>query len=219
APPCAPPRAPPPAVARPGGRGPARGPARRNGPRPGGLAVAPPGAPRGLFPPRLSIPAKPGPLTLYFPKWIPGTHGPTGPIGSLAGLRLKAAGKDVPWHRDEEDMYAFHCDVPEGADAVDVELDHAGGGRGGRGAASDKLVVIRWNEMPPSPAGRPIQSLPFRASLRLPEGWKSGTALPSESTEAATTRYQTVPLETLVDSPVIAGAHFRTIELNGGGDG
>jgi predicted metalloprotease with PDZ domain len=194
--------------------------ARADEARPVELAVDASEAPRGLIHARLTVPAKPGPLTLYFPKWIPGTHGPTGPIGSLAGLRLKAAGKDVPWHRDEEDMYAFHCEVPEGAAAVDVELDHAGGGRGGRGASSDKVVVIRWNEMLLYPAGRPIQSLPFRASLRLPEGWKSGTALPSEGTEGATTRYQTVPLETLVDSPVIAGAYFRTIELGtGGGDG
>src|SRR5215475_3322673 len=37
---------------------------------------------------RLVIPAKPGPLTLLYPKWLPGTHGPGGPIGHLGGLKL-----------------------------------------------------------------------------------------------------------------------------------
>src|SRR5262245_53567858 len=37
---------------------------------------------------RMTIPAKPGPLTLCYPKWIPGTHGPNGPIGRLGGLRI-----------------------------------------------------------------------------------------------------------------------------------
>src|SRR6202162_6682833 len=37
-----------------------------------------------------SIPAAPGPLTLLYPQWIPGTHGPSGPIDRLAGLTIRA---------------------------------------------------------------------------------------------------------------------------------
>ena len=37
----------------------------------------------------LTVPANPGPLTLYYPKWIPGTHGPIGPISEQAGLRVR----------------------------------------------------------------------------------------------------------------------------------
>src|SRR5579859_2793590 len=70
-------------------------------------------APRRIYHARMAFPVEPGPLTLYFPKWIPGTHGPTGPIASLAGLKMTAGDKTVDWHRDEEDMYAFHCVVPE----------------------------------------------------------------------------------------------------------
>src|SRR4029077_7772663 len=66
-------------------------------------------APRKLYHVRLVIPAAPGAITLYYPKWIPGTHGPTGPIADLAGLKLQAGGKAVPWKRDDIDMYAFHC--------------------------------------------------------------------------------------------------------------
>src|SRR5207245_2635023 len=74
---------------------------------------------------RLVIPVKPGPLTLLYPKWLPGTHGPGGPIGRLGGLKLSAGGKPVPWQRDPLEMFAFHCDVPAGATVLEVELAYA----------------------------------------------------------------------------------------------
>src|ERR671939_2108999 len=65
-------------------------------------------APRRVLHARLTIPAQPGPLTLYYPKWIPGEHGPTGPIRDLAALKFRAGGKPLAWRRDDEDLYAFH---------------------------------------------------------------------------------------------------------------
>src|SRR5207237_2469722 len=82
------------------------------------------GAPRKLLDARLVIPATPGPLTLYYPKWIPGEHSPNGPISNLSGLKLHAGGRPLPWRRDDVDLYAFHCTVPAGADAVEVTLDY-----------------------------------------------------------------------------------------------
>jgi hypothetical protein len=80
-------------------------------------------APRKLLHAQLRLPAKPGPLTLLYPKSIPGEHGPNGPITDLAGLKMTAAGKPVPWRRDPIDMFAFHVDVPDDANAIDVALD------------------------------------------------------------------------------------------------
>src|SRR5262245_61157710 len=80
-------------------------------------------APRKILHARLTVPARPGPLTLVYPKWIPGEHGPTGPIINLAGLKLSAGGKPIVWQRDPVEMYAFRCVVPPGASAVEVELD------------------------------------------------------------------------------------------------
>ncbi len=48
-------------------------------------------APRKILHAQLRIPAKPGTLTLYYPKRIPGEHGPTGPITDLMGLKLRRA--------------------------------------------------------------------------------------------------------------------------------
>ena len=48
----------------------------------------------------LKFPVRPGPLTLYYPEWIPGDHAPDNPITDLAGLKFSAGGKTISWRRD-----------------------------------------------------------------------------------------------------------------------
>jgi len=69
------------------------------------------------------MPAKPGPMTLLYPEWIPGEHGPTGPIANFVGLRVQGAGKTIPWKRDGVNMYAFHVDVPAAITTLDIAFD------------------------------------------------------------------------------------------------
>src|SRR5205823_2899074 len=101
-------------------------------------------APRKLYHARLVLPARPGKLTLYYPKWIPGEHAPTGPITDLAGLKFRAGEQALPWQR--------------------------------------------------------------------------GTALPIVSQNGTRTAFAPVSLETLVDSPVVCGAHLRDVPLGPAGD-
>ena len=77
-------------------------------------------APQKIIHTRMAIPVSPGPLTLYYPKWIPGEHGPDGPIDNLAGLKFIADGKTVPWRRDLVDMFAFHLLIPQGVSVLDA---------------------------------------------------------------------------------------------------
>ncbi len=174
-------------------------------------------APRNLLHAKLHIPAAPGPLTLYYPKWLPGEHLPGGPINDLTGLTFSANGKALEWERDAEDMFAFHLEVPAAAAAVEVSLDFllsAGGGSFSSGGSSTpRLLDLNWNAVllyPKMPA--PLKT-EFDASLTLPEGWKFGTALPVQGTNGNQIQFARAPLGTLVDSPVIAGEYFRTIEL------
>src|SRR5438477_12939785 len=81
-------------------------------------------APRKIFHARLTIPAAPGTLTLYYPKWIPGEHAPDGPIVDLAGLKFTAGGRTLNWRRDVLDMFTLHVDVPQGASSVEASLDY-----------------------------------------------------------------------------------------------
>src|SRR5947209_10223009 len=83
-------------------------------------------APSNVLHAHLTIPAPPGAMTLYYPKWIPGEHSPSGPIVGLAGLKITAGGAPVAWHRDPVEMFAFHVDVPAGAAALEVDLDFLG---------------------------------------------------------------------------------------------
>src|SRR5579875_46911 len=73
-----------------------------------------------------TIPVAPGPLTLVYPKWIPGEHAPNGPIGNLAGLTIAAGGQTLAWRRDLVDLYAFHVDVPPGTTSLDVAYEYLG---------------------------------------------------------------------------------------------
>src|SRR5258708_28458124 len=65
-------------------------------------------APRKIFHAKLTIPASPGTLTLYYPEWIPGEHGPTGPAQKLAGLKFTANGQTQSLHRDLQDHWTVH---------------------------------------------------------------------------------------------------------------
>ncbi len=174
-------------------------------------------APRRLIHAHLQIPATAGPLTLEYPQWIPGNHRPTGPIDNLAGLFIKAGGKELPWERDSVDMYGIHLNVPPGVSTVDVNLDFlavpGATGSGENGSTSPNMAVLEWNCAVLYPAGQPAAAIPVEASLTLPEGWKFGTALTPVHQDGNKVSFETVSLETLIDSPVITGKYFREIPL------
>lgn len=176
-------------------------------------------APRKIVHARLTLPATPGPLTLHYPKWIPGEHGPTGPIASLAGLRLSAGGRNVAWTRDSADMFAFHCEVPAGATSLDVELDALLPIEGGFTAgptSSDNVLVLSWNMVLVYPGGHAADALVFEPSLLLPEGWSLATALEETGRDAQGVRFAPTSLTRLVDAPVLAGRHFAHVTLGAG---
>jgi predicted metalloprotease with PDZ domain len=173
-------------------------------------------APRKLIRAREIIPARPGPLTLHYPKWIPGEHGPTGPIADLAGLEFTAAGRTLPWRRDPVDMYAFHLDVPDGARRVEVELEYlapSGGQFTAGPSTTDHLMVLSWHWVLLTPPGA-NDDIVVEASLRLPPGWKFGTALTVAGSSGGLVDFAPASMAALVDSPVLAGEHFRTIAVS-----
>ena len=176
-------------------------------------------APRKIYHAELHIPAVPGPLTLFYPKWIPGDHAPSGPINDLAGLHISANGQPLSWQRDSIELFAFHIDVPQAASSVDVKLDFlsAADADGSNSVSStSELAILSWNQMILYPRGQASDDLEISARLRLPRDWKFGTALPVEATNGNSIEFKTVSLTTLVDSPVLAGSHFRKIELTPG---
>jgi predicted metalloprotease with PDZ domain len=175
-------------------------------------------APRKIFHASLKIPASPGDLTLYYPKWIPGEHAPDGPVIDLAGLKFAAGGKTLKWRRDLLDGYTLHVDVPAGTTEINAELDFLSpatfeGGFSAGSSATDKLAIISWNQVLLYPKGYKSDDINYSASLKLPASWKFGTSLPITSQSGNEIKFATVSLTTLVDSPVITGEFLKVVPL------
>jgi predicted metalloprotease with PDZ domain len=180
-------------------------------------------APERIIRTHMVIPVKPGPLTLYYPKWIPGEHQPDGPIANVAGLKFSANGKTIPWTRDLLDVFTFHVDVPAGVSELGVDFQYlepsgTGGHYTAGVSATDKLVDISWNQNLLYLAGIRAQDQTFDATLVLPDGWKFGTPLPVENQSGNRIAFKPAELNRLVDSPVIAGEYFRAINLTPPGE-
>jgi len=174
-------------------------------------------AARKIFHARLTIPVSAGPLTLLYPKWVPGEHGPTGPITDLAGLKFTSGDQELFWSRDPVDMYAFHLEVPKGVTSIDAALDYLSpaqtSGFSSGASASSQLALVSWNQLLLYPQGAKEDDLLYAATIRLPQGWKYGTALGVAKDSGGTVEFAPVSLTTLVDSPVLTGAHFRVFPL------
>ncbi|CAN5145015.1 M61 family metallopeptidase [soil metagenome] len=164
-----------------------------------------------------------GPLTLYFPAWLPGDHGPDGPITQLAGLILTGnganGGQRLEWTRDPIDNFAFHLVVPEGVTEVVADFQHLSptAGAQGRITMTAEMLNTQWEKMLLYPAGRWHHNITTEASIKLPTGWNLGTALETASTDGDTTTFKPVTLDVLIDSPLFAGAHYRRIDLDPNG--
>ena len=174
-------------------------------------------APHRMFHSHMVIPVKPGPLTLLYPEWIPGEHGPTGPIIDMVGLKITAGGQPVAWTRDSTNMYAYHVTVPAGAASLDVAFDQISppdtAGFSSGASTTSELAVLNWNQVLLYPQGAQPDDLQIQASLRVPNGWRYGTALPIASESGNQIEFRPAPLTTLIDSPISTGAHYRTIDL------
>ena len=178
-------------------------------------------APLKILRANIEMPAHPGALTLYYPRWIPGVHEPAGPAGNVAGLKVTANSKEVAWRRDLRDVSAFHVDVPTGANSLSIKFDYlVSNGPDGPfgGAATEKLLILNWNQVLLYPAGSPASKLSYKPTLLLPNGWKFGTALPVANQIENGVVFQPVSLERLVDSPVLTGEYYRAIDLTPPGE-
>ncbi|MET3653243.1 M61 family metallopeptidase [Dyella japonica] len=165
-----------------------------------------------------TVPAQAGPLTLLYPQWLPGNHSPTGPIDKLAGLVVKANGKVIPWKRDPLNVYAFHVDVPQGANEVQVEFQFlsAQDVRQGRVVMTPEMLNLQWNTVSLYPAGHVASQIKAETTVTFPAGWQYGSALEMASRNGDTVTFKPIDYDDLVDSPIFAGKYFKRVDLDPG---
>ncbi|MBC7938571.1 MAG: M61 family metallopeptidase, partial [Chitinophagaceae bacterium] len=167
-----------------------------------------------------TLPVRAGPLRLFFPRWLPGTHSPSGDVALLAGLKINARGQPLAWQRDPLDTHAFGIDVPAGTTTLDIEFQYLSplAREAGRVVVTRQMANLQWNNLLLYPAGYAARQITVQATLLLPAGWSPGTALrpdaQSQRPDGTSVQYKPVTLETLIDSPVFAGRHLRRVELD-----
>jgi predicted metalloprotease with PDZ domain len=166
---------------------------------------------RGLMTATMRIPVRPGPFTFVYPKWVPGEHGPTGPLADISQIKVSADGKSLEWHRDRVNMYAFHVDVPRGVNALDVQFTVLLNSPDTM--STPNLAIVNWNRVLFYQNDTNSHDVYFKPSIILPDGWSYGTALPGPQQSGQRVDFAVVPLNMLVDSPLDCGRYYKHIEL------
>jgi predicted metalloprotease with PDZ domain len=180
--------------------------------------------PRRLLHTRIEVPCRPGKVAFWIPKWVPGAHGPLGPLQKVEGLRVEtSAGILVRWYRDESDPFHFECNVPVGVTEIAVRLDticdepsHLSSGYFSYG--NNSLGIVNWGTCLVYPEGFSCDDIKVQLALRLPSAWRYATALKTNQSKDGRISFETLSLADLVDCPLIAGVHLRTIALDSGDD-
>lgn len=172
---------------------------------------------QGLLDVHETIAVAPGPLTLVYPKWIPGEHAPNGPIANVADLVITTGSSRLPWTRDSVDLYAFHLDVPPGVSTLNVDFTFLGGPTSGGSSArlaTPTILTLEWNKVALAPKHADQKNVVITPSIHLPSAdWKYATALETVSATGADITFAPVTIEMLIDSPLDAGINARTFDL------
>ncbi len=166
---------------------------------------------RGFMTSTMQIPVRPGPFTFVYPQWIPGEHGPTGPLADISQIKVSANGEPLTWRRDKVDMYAFHVEVPQGVSSIQVKFTVLLNSPDVM--STPNLAVVNWNRVLFYQNDTNSHDVYFKASIILPAGWDYGTALTSANKSGDRVDFNEVPLNMLVDSPLDCGRYFKRVEL------
>ena len=152
-----------------------------------------------------------GDIDLFYPKWIPGEHSPTGTINDVVNFYVTADGKPVEWRRDDVEMFAFHVTVPAGVRQIQVTFDDAS--QPGT-VDTANLARIKWNRLLVYPRGVNSDNITVTASMTVPSGWQYATALTEARNTGNTVSFNGTDLTEFIDSPAIIGKYFAKVSLS-----
>jgi predicted metalloprotease with PDZ domain len=175
---------------------------------------------RGIIAGQLTIPvAAHGRMTLLYPKWMPGYHSPQNPVELFAGLEIKAGDTTLDWRRDPTEVYAFHVDVPEGTERLDISFQFLSPTASSQGdvVVTSEILNLQWGRVLLYPAGYYARRITVAAGVTLPEDWSFATLLEADKQDGPSVSFKPVGLDVLVDSPLVAGRHSREIALDESG--
>ena len=171
---------------------------------------------RAIFSVRQTIPVtQAGELVLRMPEWLPGKHAPRGAVASIANLTFTANGRALNWVREPSNVYAFRVSVPAGVREIEARFQSLSPTRTveGRIVMTPAMLNLQWEQVSLYPAGYATRAIRVRPSVILPQNWTGVAALDGEQVVRNRINYGVTDYETLVDSPMFAGEHFRRWDL------
>lgn len=174
---------------------------------------------RGVYRVTETIPVAAGTrtLTLLYPQWLPGNHGPRGPLAELVDLTFTAGGRKLEWKRDPVEVFAFHVTLPADVAVSEVvaKFIHTSPLQPSEGRISmtPDMVNLQWERVSLYPAGHYVRQIQFKPFVTLPAGFTAATALDGQSQLNNRWAWAPVNYEVLVDSPIFAGRYFKKWDL------
>ena len=182
-----------------------------------GLTIDATDVTRGVYRVIETIPVAAGTreLTLLFPQWLPGKHGPRGSVAELAAITFEAGGQKLAWKRDTVEVNAFHMTLPAGTREVTARFIHTSPLQAteGRITMTPDMLNLQWDKMSLYPAGHYVRQIRVKPVVKLPQGWTAATALDGVVQSGTDWAWGETNYEVLVDSPIFAGVHFRKWDL------
>ena len=160
-----------------------------------------------------------GELALWYPKWVPGSHAPGGPIQNLAGFVITdTEGNTITWNRTPGEVYRIIAHVPEETGGLVIDFTYianqaSANSEGTDVWAGESLGIISPNAVLVYPEGIEDNQWTVQCSISLPNGWSSATAMVQNARVGNTITYEPVSLRRLVDSPIMIGKHKETYQL------
>jgi predicted metalloprotease with PDZ domain len=164
-------------------------------------------------------------VALWYPKWVPGSHGPGGPISNIAGITISDPdGNRLSWIRSPGEVYRIEVTVPPAVKEITLavryianqpttnSMGHDCFGASGIGIISPGAVLF-YRE------GDSIDQTTIEGEVKLPKDWVMSSAISAlaeanEQEAVDGSRLVTTTLRTFVDSPILCGRYRRVYELN-----
>lgn len=178
--------------------------------------------PKRLIYTTIEMACQAGEVKLWYPKWYPGSHGPMGRVEDIGGLRIETSdGRVLPWERDEVNLHCVSVKIPDGLSAIKVKMTSICNSASVDAAGiytfgNAQVGIINWNTCILYPEGPRSDDQQVSVRLLLPAKWKYATALKTKQASEQGITFETVSLTELIDNPLVAGEHLRTVQLNSG---
>lgn len=182
--------------------------------------------PRQLLTASLAIPCKASnkteQLNLWYPKWVPGSHGPGGPIANVAGFEIaNQDGVPLEWKRAAGEVYCLQVTVPAKTEELRVRIRYIANqpttnSMGHDTFSSSMLGIISPGTVLMYLEADNIDEKMISTKLLLPRDWQAASALPRTTSATAAKEeisYEETSLRNFVDSPIMCGRCYRSVEL------